>query len=810
MSKIRPLPAKKLRTKLALSHIPYKSSCDIKPDATCLRAPQPRAMHALELALNIRDNGYNIYLAGGANLGRNYMLQEFLKDRAEELPTPPDMLYVNNFEDPDLPILLTVPAGKGRSLKQDFSQAISNVRKELPKRFEGESYLKKRTLIMDQFAEERDNLFKEMDTIAGKEGFHMDLDDQGSITLYPLIDGKRLSEDEFERIDPELKKTLKSKGDKLLNALNTLLRNMHSAEQTLRTKEKNLDKELTTEVLDELLSPVTGEFEKCCDNEKLNDFFKAVREDIVENLEALLPKDPSAVAPLSLPEALQQQHHEDATAAYDINVFVDHSETKGAPIILDDHPTVANLIGCIEREAEMGALITDFSLIKSGSIHQANGGFLLLHIEDILSQSGSWEGLMRALRAGLVRIEDSDDSQETTKTKGIEPEPLLLDLKVILIGAEEIYEQLLESDDRFPKLFKIKAHLSESMPRNKVGYAVYLQRIAGIIDDCDLLPFTKDAMAEIIDYGSRIVEDQTHLSLKFPLIREIMIEASALASMDKKKKVDGTAVHKTLITRHYRSNLYEELFFEEYDRDLIKLTTTGEKIGRVNGLSVSMYGDFEFGLPHQIASTVGVGHGGVIDLEREAELSGPIHTKAMMILKSYLIGMFAHNKPLVLTGSLYFEQGYAGIEGDSASGAELVALLSALAEVPLSQSFAFTGAVSQSGEILAVGGVTRKIEGFFDICSRRGLTGAQGVIMPKDNVDQLMLKREIAQKVEEGLFSIYPVTHITEALELLTGIKCGNRRKDGTFTKDSLFDRVDRRLKELGRLATHAYKANRK
>ncbi|MCG8533017.1 MAG: AAA family ATPase [Desulfovibrionales bacterium] len=809
MSKIRSLSAKKLRTKLALSHIPYKSSDDIKLDASCVHAPQPRAMQALELALNITSNGYNMYLAGCANLGRNYMLQEFLRDRAGMLPTPPDLLYVNNFDDPDTPILLSVPAGKGRALKNDFSQAISNIRKELPKRFEGDSYLKKRTMLMDQFADERDALFKEMDTIAGSEGFHMDLDEQGSVTLYPLIEGKRLSEEEFEHVDATLKKSLKAKGDKLLQALNSLLRKMNTAEQALRKNEKNLDKELTTEVLDEMLSPVTKEYEACCHSEKLSAFFTAAREDILENAEALLPKEQTVLSPISLPEALQQ-HPEDVTAPYDINVFVDHSETTGAPIILDDHPTMTNLLGCLEREAEMGALITDFSLIKSGSLHQANGGFLLLHIEDILSQGGSWEGLMRALRSGLVRIEDSDDSVETTKTKGIEPEPLLLDLKVILIGPEDIYEQLLESDDRFPKLFKIKAHLNDSMARGDEGYAVYLHRMAGIIEDCDLLPFTRKAMAEIIDYGSRIVEDQTRLSLKFPLIREIMIESSALAAMEKKKSVSGAVVHNALIARHYRNNLYEELFFEEYDRDLIKVTTHGEKIGRVNGLSVSMYGDFEFGLPHQIASTVGVGHGGVIDLEREAELSGPIHTKAMMILKSYLIGMFAHNKPLVLTGSLYFEQGYAGVEGDSASGAELVALLSALAEVPLSQSLAFTGAVSQSGEILAVGGVTRKIEGYFDICSRRGLTGEQGVIIPKDNVDQLMLKREVGETVSEGRFAIYPVSHIEEALELLTGISCGTRRKDGSFTKDSLFDRVDRRLKELGRLATHAYKVNKK
>lgn len=809
MSKVRPLPATKLRTKMDPDRIPCDDSNGISRKAV-KRSPQPRAMDALELSLSIHNNGYNVYLAGGPSLGRNYMLQEFLRPRAEKKPTPPDLIYVNNFEDPDTPNLLALPAGQGRKLKTELAQAISKVRKELPGRFENDAYIKKRNIIMERFQDERDKLFHEMDQVAVGEGFNMDLDESGSMTLYPLIEGKRLSEEEFERLDSDLRQSLKIKGDKLLQVMSSLMRKMSTAEQTLRTDERSLDQDLAREALREMLTPVTDKFQKACDSEELNAFFTAMQNDILESIDLFAQREGSAGTPINGPEGiLGSLPAEDITARYEINLFVDHSETKGAPIVVDDHPTVANLLGCIERISEMGALITDYTLIKSGSIHQANGGYLVMHIEDLLSQTGAWEGLMRALRSGIARIEDAGDGQDTTKTKGIEPEPMLLDLKVILIGPEDIYEHLLESDDRFPKLFKVKAHMSESMPRNADGIRIYLHRMAGIIDDCDLMPFDRTGLASVIDYGSRLIEDQRKLSLRFPHIRELMVEAAAYARMKKRAIVDAETVHDTLVARYYRNNLYEEMFMEDYDRELIKAQTSGFAVGRVNGLAVSFYGDFEFGLPHQISCTVGVGHGGIIDLEREAELGGPIHTKAMMILKSYLLGMFAQNKPIVMTGSLYFEQSYAGIEGDSASGAELAALLSALSGVALNQSLAFTGAVSQTGQIMAVGGVTRKIEGFYDVCNRRGLTGAQGVLLPADNVDQLMLKREVIAAVEAGTFFIYPITHITEAMELLTGTPAGNARKDGTFTKGSIFDKVDRRLTELGKLAERAYKSKR-
>jgi predicted ATP-dependent protease len=422
-------------------------------------------------------------------------------------------------------------------------------------------------------------------------------------------------------------------------------------------------------------------------------------------------------------------------------------------------------------------------------------------MDDLLRCPNAWEALLRALRAGVSRIEDPGE-EDGSKAKGLHPAPVPLSLKVILVGKEELYEMLLMLDDRFGKLFKIKAHLTDSMPRGSREVRIFLAHIRRVIDDDALLPFDREALAFLVDYGSHIIEDQRKLSLKYPRIREIMVEASASASMNAKPVVTREILRQSLDARAFRSNLVEEEFMEEYDQGIIKVSTSGLATGKVNGLSVTFYGDFEFGLPHRISCTVGAGSGGIIDLERDAQLGGPIHTKAMMILKSYLVGAFAHNKPLVLTGSLGFEQNYAGIEGDSASGAELAALLSALAGVPVRLNLAFTGAVGQDGEIMAVGGVTRKIEGFFKVCERRGLTGEQGVILPWDNIAHVLLRDELIEAISAGRFRIYAVRHITEAMEILTGLPSGRLRKDGTYTPGSLFRKVDERLKELTRLSS--------
>ena len=817
MAKVTPLPSYRLHASLDPARITWATSDDVpRQQRNNLKSIlQPRAMQALELALHIKADGYNVYVSGEPHLGRTYMLREFLSPRARKAPTPPDLIYVNNFADNDKPRLLELPAGQGRKLKKGLADVLAKVRKELPSRFETDSFVKSRAQVLDKFQDVRAGLLKKMDAVAEGKGFNLDVDENGGLTLYPMVEGKRLSEEEFDKLDAELRQTLKRKGDTLLHAMAGLMRRLSRAEQAFREDERALEREVVRQVLDELLSPLEERTLRACPVEILKEHFISLRNDILDNIDGFVPRDvlPGAT-PVGGPAGMEPHFApgmpEPDLNRYDINLFVDNSRTTGAPLVVDDHPTAANLLGCIEREAEMGALITDFTLIKAGSLHKANGGFLVLHMEDILQHMNAWEGLLRALRSGQARIEEVGEGADSgSKTKGIEPEPLALHLKVVLIGSEHMYETLLSSDDRFPKLFKIKAHLAESTERNAAGIKTYLGRMARIIDEAQLLPFDRTALAWMVDYGSRIIEEQRKLTLKFPLLRELMIEASALAGIKKNGEasvVDSALLEETLESRTYRANLVEDIFMEEYDRELIKVRTSGSAVGRVNGLSVTWHGDFEFGLPHQISCAVGVGHGGIIDLEREAELGGPIHTKAMMILKSYLVDQFARRKPLVLTGSLCFEQSYAGIEGDSASGAELVALLSAISEVPVRLDLALTGALSQSGQIMAVGGVTRKIEGFFKVCARHGLTGTQGVIIPHDNVDHLMLSPRIVEAVEQGKFAIYGVRHIEEALELLTGLPAGRRRKDDTFTPGALYDLVDKRLQALGRYAADGHK----
>ncbi len=803
------LPAHKLCIKTDSKHITWDDSTHIPkpPRHTSMKHMlQPRALKALELALRINTDGYNVYLSGGSHLGRSYIVKEFLSPHALKAQTPPDLLYLNNFADVDKPILVSLPAGHGRVLKKSLHEVMGKIRKELPRRFEADFFLRRRSKIVDIFQDEKSILLKAMSKTAKTKGFHLDIDDNGGISLYPLVKGKRLSEEEFDNLESEIRQNLKRKADTLLHSMGGLMRRLTRAEQGFREQERELEREVTNKALTELLTPTEKQCLRNYPSQALENYFKSLRENILDNIENFISKEIFSPSSSNVSTLLENSFagigNETDISRYDVNIFVDNTNTKGAPVILEDNPTASNLLGCIERESEMGTLITDFKLIKSGSLHKANGGYLLIRMEDVLQHFHAWEGLLRALRTGYARIEDIGDGHDSAiKTKGIVPEAIKLNVKIILIGNESLYETLLNSDERFGKLFKIKAHLSEQIERNTLTIKSYLYRIKCIIEDDSLLAFDKSGLAWMVEYGSRIIEDQRKLSLKFPLLREIMIEASTLAHKRKETMVSSVTLEAALEDRIYRANLVEDIFMEEYDRQFIKVRTSGLAIGQVNGLSVSWHGDFEFGLPHQISCTVGVGHGGIIDLEREAELGGPIHTKAMMILKSYLVALFARRRPLVLTGSLYFEQSYAGIEGDSASGAELVALLSAIAEVPVRLDLAFTGALSQSGQIMAVGGVTHKIEGFFKVCARHRLTGTQGVIIPYDNVEHLMLSPTIIDAVNAGKFAIYPVKHIDEALELLINMPIGKRRKNDTYTPQSLYDLVDKRLTLLGEYA---------
>ena len=786
------LVGSKLRATLDPKKIPYALSSDVPPRNVYSKL-QPRAIQALSLALEIKGNEHNIYVSGEPNMGRTYFVTSFLKPAAAKAAPPADWIYLYNFEDPDKPIAVSLPAGQGRKFKLAQNKAMTHIRQEIPARFEKDTFQKKHEHIVKKFNAKREDLFNKMDASAEKESFSLSLDEEGVLTLSPIVDGEVVSDKDFEKLKPAQRKKLKAKGEELLAGVSSILRQINQNEMDMRDSEAALQKETAEAVMDDCFTPVSSKFKQF---PGLAEYFESLVAEVVENVDQFMPRDTSLAG--LMPEGMPTG--EDFFTRFEVNLFVDNGKTKGAPVVVEDHPTAFNLLGSIEREAEMGALYTDFTLIKAGSLHKANGGFLILNMEDLMSNPSSWEGLLRALRSNQSRIEDPVDPEQV-RAKTIQPAPVSLDLKVVLIGTDEHYELLLYNDDRFAKYFKLKAHLQHASMRTAANIRDYISIIGQTARETGVLPLTREAMAGLVDFSSRLAEDQKRLSLFIPLIRERMIEASALARMAGKTVVDQAALRDAVAAKDYRVNLYEEEFMADYDRQVIKVATDGHGIGRANGLSVTLFGDYEFGLPHQISCTVGVGHGGILDLEREAQLGGPIHTKGMMIIKSYLVRLFAQDKPIVLTGSLCFEQSYAGIEGDSASGAELASLLSALSDTPINLSYAFTGAVSQSGAVMAVGGVNRKIEGFFEVCRRRKLTGRQGVILPADNVVNLMLKDEIVQAVEDGKFHIFPVTTIEEAMLILTGMRCGSRGKNGKYPLGSLYHKVDMRLAELAELA---------
>ncbi|NCC23937.1 MAG: ATP-binding protein [Deltaproteobacteria bacterium] len=762
---------------------------------------QPRAIRALNLALEIPGMEYNVFVAGEAGFGRSHLVRTFLGPRAATLSRPDDWAYVHNFQDQDRPRALRFPAGRGRRFKQELTDAVRRIREELPEQFEQESYARQHDNLVKEFDQTREGLLESMDATAVRNGFSLNLDEGGGLSLYPLVEGKVLTTEEYEKLTPEVRRRLKSETGEIMDKVMDMSRQIDRAEQTLKDKERELDRKVGSVVIDRALETFRQDSSW---SEESTTFLDRMKADMLDNIHRFRGPEPG-----------QDQGPESLVAdnffyRYEVNLFVDHEETGGAPVIVENNPSFFNLLGCIERETELGTYYTDFTLLKPGSIHRANGGFLVLHAEDLLTHPLSWEGLLRCLRSRQAGLEDPTDHYDLVRTKTLEPEPIPLDLKIILVGTDAMYETLLLNDDRFGKFFKLKAHIQERVDRNPETIEHFIGHLLVIAEEASLRPFSRDGLARLVDASSRLAQDQQKLSLEFSRIRDVMIEANALAGLSGRSSVGLESVNEALEDQLYRANLYEQEFLDDYDREVIKVRTQGSAAGRANGLSVSEIGGYVMGLPHEISCIVGVGHGGILDLEREAELGGPIHTKGMMILKSYLLDLFARNKPLVMSGSLCFEQSYAHVDGDSASGAELAALLSALSGVPINLGYAFTGAVSQSGAIMAVGEVARKVEGFFEVCRRRGLTGEQGVLIPRDNVINLMMRDEVVEAVAAGMFHIFPVQTIEEALEILTGRRAGARLKNGRFSKNSIYEAVDRRLSELAALADERVKKPRR
>jgi lon-related putative ATP-dependent protease len=777
------LPPEKLRNEIDVKTLSCESTQELVPSEEIVG--QDRAVRALKFGLNIKERGFNIYVAGVPGSGRKTAVKAFLEEMAKGRPVPSDWCYVNNFSNPFLSRALKLPPGRGKEFKKDMKSFIEGVRDILPKAFESEDYATRRDAVIKSVEEKREQLLEELNAKAKEAGFALRTTQIGIATV-PIVKGKPLTDEEFMALPSATKEDIRKRSDELNDQLRLAFRQVRMLEKEATEKVAGLNKEVTLFAIGHLVDTLVETYGEVPD---VKTYLDEVRNDILENIIQFVKEPETPQTPIPVPWIKELPFRK-----YEVNVVVDNSALKGAPVVLELNPTYQNLFGLVEKEAQFGVLTTDFTLIRGGSLHRANGGYLVLPAEDLLVNPLSYDALKKALMNERLAIEEIAEKLGYVTTKGLRPDPIPLDTKVILIGGSEVYQQLYVLDVEFRELFKVKAEFDTTMDRTNKNIEKYAASICGVCEREKLKHLDASGLAELIAYSSRLAEDQKKISTRFGDIADIIREAAYYAAHDKSEFTSAKHVKKAIDERFYRSSLIQEKIREMIERNVILINTDGESVGQVNGLSVMSVGDFMFGAPSRVTASVGLGKDGIIDIQREAKMGGPIHTKGVLILSGYLTEKFTQDKPLNLSCRLVFEQSYGMVEGDSASSTELYATLSALSGVPIKQHFAVTGSVNQKGEVQAIGGVNEKIEGYFEVCKAKGLNGKQAVLIPESNVTNLMLKEEVVQVVKQGKFHIYPVRTIDQGIEMLTGIKAGVRGKDGTFEEGTIYQRVDKRL----------------
>jgi lon-related putative ATP-dependent protease len=750
---------------------------------------QERASKSLKFGLGIKNVGFNIYVAGSPGTGRTTAVKRFLEEIAKGETAPDDWCYTYNFRNPYHPNAIRLPHGQAKVLQQEMQHLIEGAQRDIRDAFESDEYLAKKEEITKGFSQNRDEIIQRTNKLAEAEGFMLQASPIGLLTI-PLRAGKPLREEEFAALSAEEKSEIDKKREALQAEIEVAIRHAKRIERGADEALATLDQDVAIFTISH---PVSDLQEKYHDLPEVVEYLQAVREDILQNLTHFREKGEERPAPALRGAPVQAR----PLRRYEVNVLVDNSELEGAPVITESNPTYNNLFGRIEQEAQFGALVTDFTLVRGGTLHQANGGYLVLSAEELLRNALTWESLKRALANEEITIEDVTSRYGLITTKSLRPEPIPLDVKVMLIGNSEVYHLLRAYDEDFSELFKVKADFSTQMDRSEENIHDYTAFVCRICEEEQLHHLDSTALAKIIEHGSRLAEDQEKLSTRFRDLADIIREASYYADQSETALVNAGHIKKAIAERHYRSNLLQERITEMIVRETIMIDIEGERVGQVNGLSVLDLGDIAFGRPSRITASIGLGRGGLIDIERESKLGGPIHTKGVMIISGYLTQQYAHDKPLSLSARLVFEQSYSGVEGDSASSAELHALLSSLSGLPIQQGIAVTGSVNQNGGIQAIGGVNEKIEGFFEVCKCKGLTGRQGVIVPSSNTKNLLLKEDVVQAIADGLFHVWQVSHIDEGIEILTGKTAGAKRKDGTFKQGTVHQIVDERLRGM-------------
>lgn len=753
---------------------------------------QERAVQALDFGLAVKMKGYNIYMSGPSGTGKTTYARASTEKLAATEPVPSDWCYVYNFQNPRCPLALRFEAGLGKQFKEDMEELVQLLKIELQKVFRADDYEKQKSELLHSFDEERGALMDDMSAMAGEYDFQVKTTNSG-IYFMPLVEGKAVGEEEYDDLAEDVKADIEKKSQTVQEKAGSIMRDIRELDKASKKRVEQLDYKVGMFAIGHHIGAVQ---EKYQEYERVIAYINAMQEDVLENISQFFEEEEEGDEALaSLLPMLSKKPAEDVTLKYKVNLIVDHSGTKGAPVVVTFNPTYYNLVGEVEYDSEFGNLTTDFMKIKGGLFHKANGGYLIVQAQDILSAPQAWEALRRVIKTKEINMDSVREQLGAVVAPTLKPEPIAADIKVIMIGSNYYYETLSQYDDEFDKFFKIKADFDYEMPGTKENIWKIAQFIKGFVEREKTMEFDVSAVCSIVEYSFRAAERQDKLSTRFNHLAEILCEAVTWAKLEGAETVTAEHIRKTVYEKEQRMNLYEEKLDEMLADDVIMIDTQGSEIGQINGLAVLDMGNYVFGNPTRITATTYVGKSGIVNIEKEARMSGQTHDKGVQIISGFLGQTYAQNFPLSLSCRVCFEQNYNGIDGDSASSTELYCILSSLAELPIRQDLAVTGSVNQKGEIQAIGGVTYKIEGFFDLCRKRGLTGEQGVIIPVANVRELVLKDEVVEAVKRGTFHIYPISHIDEGIELLMSTPAGKKNKNGTFPVNSVHGKVMKKLR---------------
>ncbi len=781
-----PLKPSQLRRRFDPAKVPFETS-DRAPDCEEVVLGQTRAKRALEFGLAIREPGYHVFVAGPPRTGKMHLVTTFLEGLARKLPPPPDWVYVYNFKDPDQPRALRLPPGGGRQLVREMEELVERLKQRIPEIFEGEDYSRRKDQLAAEFKARRSDIFQALDKQAREQGYVLRFESTGIMVAPADEDGQVLSEERIRELDEDQREALRKKADLIQAEVAQALRRVTAMEKELEQSLRKLEREMVLFAVGPLFDEL---FDQYVEYPDVYLYLEQVREDVSKNFRRFR-KQEAPQLPIPVPQ------EPPSFKEYTVNLFVDNSEQQGAPVVVEDHPTFPNLFGRIERQMQMGALVTDFTLLSAGALHRANGGFLVLPVLELLKLGLPYDGLKRALTKARVVMEDAMEQFGLISARSLRPEPIPLDIKVILVGESQLFSMLHAHDPQFPKLFKVRAQMSEHMHWRSGEVHDFIAHLCNLAKDCGRMPLHRGAVARLVELAGELAGDRERLTLRLSELRDVVSESIFLARQAGRRAVTAEEVDQAVERRRRRVGMVEDRLREAMLRGFINIETEGARIGQINGLSVLQMGDHAFGQPSRISVSLGPGKAGVVAIDRESKLSGPFHTKGVLILEGFLRERFGQDGPLALTAGLTFEQSYSMIDGDSASLAELLVIISRLAGVPLRQDLAVTGSVSQLGQVQAIGGVNWKIEGFFRLCKERGLTGSQGVVIPAANVKNLMLHREVVSAARRGRFAVYAVETVEEALEIFTGLKAGRRLKSGAYSKGSVFEKARQELLRL-------------